>query len=116
MWTNGGVFGSGNGAVFGAIDATALASYTSATTVGGSNIASHYSKDSSAGLFAEESWYAYNLSEQHKLWPNYRTYIIDADNSDDSAANYTLQISNYYSLGASGSPELRFRVLASDSE
>jgi len=116
LWTNGGVYGSGNGAVFGAIDATALASYTSATDSNGRSITSHYSQDSSTGLFAETSWYAYNLAGGHKLWPNFRTYLIDTDATDDNAAQFTLQISNYYSLGASGSPALRFVPLQSDSE
>lgn len=115
LWTNGGVYGSGNGAVFGAIDATALAAYTSATDSNGHSIASYYSQDSSTGLFAEESWYAYNLAGGHKLWPNFRTYLVDTDSSDDNAAQFTLQISNYYSLGASGSPELRFVPLQSES-
>lgn len=116
MWTNGGVFGDGNGAVFGAIEATELAAYTSATNINGSNISSHYKQDSSTGIFSEQTWYAYNLSGQHKLWPNYRTYLIDSDVTDEAATQFTLQISNYYSLGASGSPELRFRAIASDNE
>jgi len=116
LWTNGGVFGTGNGAVFGAIDAEALAGYTSATVINTANIASHYSQDSSTGLFAEQSWYAYNLGGNHKLWPNFRTYVVNTDSSTEGSTQFALQVSNYYSLEDSGSPELRFIELATDGE
>lgn len=114
IWTNGGVYGSGSAAVFGPISSTDLADYTSATNVNGYDISSHYSTDSSTGLFAEQSWYAYNLEGAHKLWPNFRTYLIDLDSSDESSAQIALQVSDYYSLGDSGSPEIRFRTLATE--
>lgn len=112
IWTNGAIYGSGNAAVFGPIDATELASYTSATNVNGTAITSHYSSDSSSGLFSSDSWYAYNLLGGHKIWPNFRTWVIDLDSSNADSQKISLQISDYYSLGDSGSPEIRFRPLA----
>ncbi|MBM94697.1 MAG: hypothetical protein CMI09_02455 [Oceanospirillaceae bacterium] len=111
MWTNGGVEGSGNAGVFGNLASADIASYTSATSSNGQDISRHYSTDSSTSVFTENSWYAYNLSGEHKLWPNFRTYLIDLDSDDSSSAQYTVQIANYYSLGASGSPEIRFQPL-----
>ncbi len=111
MWTNGGVRGTGNGGVFGELEVATLADYTSATDVNGQDISSHYVADSSASVFSEHSWYAYNLNGEHKLWPNYRTYLVDLDSADETAAQYTLQVANYYSLGGSGSPEIRFQLL-----
>jgi hypothetical protein len=112
IWTNGGVYGDGDGAVFGSIDATELADYTSATLVDSYDISSHYSEDSSSNPFSDDSWYAYNLNGGHLLWPNFRTYLIDTDSTDDSASYFTLQVSDYYSLGASGSPEIRFQTMS----
>ena len=114
IWTNGGVYGEGNGAAFGAIDATELTDYTSATIQNGYDFSNHYSQDSSSSIFVASSWYAYNLTEEHKLWPNFRTYLIDLDPSDSESNQYALQISNYYSLGDSGSPEIRFTQLTTE--
>ena len=111
MWTNGGVEGNGNAGVFGNLDMANHDTYTSATDANGQDISRHYSTDSSSSVFTEHSWYAYNLSGQHKLWPNFRTYLIDLDSEDSSSAQYTIQIADYYSLGASGSPEIRFQKL-----
>lgn len=111
LWSNGGVYGDGNGAAFGAIAAAELAAYTSATMVDSTSIAAHYSADSASSIFSESSWYAYNLSGAHKLWPNFRTYIVDADSNTENSEKFAVQISNYYSLGGSGSPEIRFKKI-----
>ena len=111
LWSNGGVYGDGNGAAFGAIAAAELAGYTSATMVDSTSIAAHYSADSASSIFSDSSWYAYNLSGAHKLWPNFRTYIVDADSNTENSDKFAVQISNYYSLGGSGSPEIRFKKI-----
>ena len=108
IWTNGGVYGTGSGAAHGTLTATELADYTSATLVGGQDISRVYSADTSGNIFTSQLWYAYNLAGDHRLSPNFRTYLVDTDSSSASAPKYTLQITNYYSLGASGSPEIRF--------
>lgn len=110
IWTNGGVYGAGNGAVFGPTDADTVEGYTSATLINNYDISTHYTADSSLGLFADNSWYAYNLLGEHKLWPNFRTYIIDLDSDDDASTKIAFQVTNYYSLGGSGSPEIRFQI------
>ncbi|MGB1090833.1 MAG: HmuY family protein [Oceanobacter sp.] len=114
IWSNGGVYGSGNAGVFGPIDATTLADYSSATSLNGSDISSHYESDSSVGIFSSYGWWEYNLAGGHQLWPNYRTYLIDTDTSSEEDTPFTLQIIDYYSLGASGSPEIRFRSLLAE--
>ncbi len=111
LWSNGGVYGDGNGAVFGAIAVAELADYTSATMVNSTSIAAHYRADSASSIFSDSSWYAYNLSGAHKLWPNFRTYIVDADSNTENSEKFAVQISNYYSLGGSGSPEIRFKKI-----
>ncbi|UTW47876.1 HmuY family protein [Bacterioplanoides sp. SCSIO 12839] len=112
LWTNGGVFGEGKGAAFGPQTKDAVAAYTSATTISGRDISSHYSADRSEGVFDAHSWYAYNLSGQHQLRPNFRTFLIDTNKDADSSDKYTLQLINYYSLGESGTPEIRFKKVS----
>lgn len=112
LWTNGGVFGDGSGAVFGPQTKEAAAAMTSATSIAGNDISSHYSADRAESVFDSSSWYAYNLSGQHRLLPNYRTYLIDTDKTSDNSEKYTLQVINYYGLGESGTPEIRFKKVA----
>ena len=112
LWTNGGVFGDGNGAAFGPQTKDAASALTSATTINGRDIKSHYSADRAESVFDSSSWYAYNLSGRHQLTPNYRTYLIDTDKTSDASGKYTLQIINYYGLGESGTPEIRFKKVA----
>lgn len=111
LWTNGGVHGNGNAGVLGPISSEELAGYTSATSSNGQDISRLYASDSSESIFSQHSWYAYGLTGQHKLWPNFRTYAISTNKDDASAPVYAVQVSNYYSLGDSGSPELRFRQI-----
>jgi|TARA_B110000008_G_C16898452_1_gene535723 hypothetical protein len=111
IWTNGGVYGAGNGAVFGPTEIDTVEAYTSATIIDSYDISGHYTADSSLSIFSDNSWYAYNLTGEHKLWPNFRTYIIDFDSEDETSTKLTFQVSNYYSLGGSGSPEIRFQEL-----
>lgn len=109
--SNGGVSGDGNGAAFGPFDWPELSNYTSATMdPGGTPLAGLYTADSSSGIFSQQSWYAYNLAGQNRLWPNYRVYLIDTDRNDDTAPRYALQITGYYNdAGISGHMRLRYR-------
>lgn len=113
LWTNGGISGDQNGAAFGPLPDATAALYTSATMAPGSgtDISRHYTADANASVFSENAWYAYNLEGNHKLWPNYRTYLIDTDSSDNSASVYKLQIINYYNeLDQSGHPTFRYEA------
>lgn len=109
--SNGGVSGPGNGAPFGpfAWDGE-LENYTSATIdPAGTAISFLYAKDSTSGVFADQLWYAYNLTGQHKLHPNYRVYWIDTDNGEANSEKYAVQITGYYnSIGVSGYVKLRW--------
>ncbi|MEE2732554.1 MAG: HmuY family protein [Pseudomonadota bacterium] len=111
LWTHSGITANGNGGAFGPLATADADLYTSATTSpDGQDIRFLYSVDRSAGVFTDNSWYEYNLSGAHKLWPNYRVYMIDTDSTSDSAPVYALQITSYYSnAGASGFPNIRYR-------
>ena len=110
LWTNGGVYGGGSGATMGTQTKTDLMAYTSATSVDGQSILSHYQADRSTSVFDEHSWYGYGLAgaNDHQLYPNFRTFVIDTNKDDADSAQYSLQLINYYSLGGSGTPEIRF--------
>lgn len=114
LLTNSGPSGKGKGAAFGPLAVSDMATYPSGTlTSTGTNIGSHYKADATAGIFKDSSWYAYGVSGGHKLWPNYRVYVIDIDGKNSRSEQYKLQITNYYSdTGASGYPNIRFVSVA----
>ncbi|MEE4251579.1 MAG: HmuY family protein [Alcanivoracaceae bacterium] len=109
--SNGGVSGDGAGGVFGPFDWSDLSTWTSATIEpDGSSVVARYQEDVTSGIFDQSSWYAYNLTGLHQLWPNYRVYLIDTDQNNDAAPKYALQITGYYDdTGAAGHPRLRWR-------
>ncbi|WP_166254816.1 HmuY family protein [Marinobacter salicampi] len=112
--TNSGPSGVGDGGAFGPFEWDTLASYTSATTSpDGGDLTGHYSADVSTGVFLEHTWYAYSLEGNHKLWPNYRVYLVHTDPSDDQAPVYAVQIISYYGEdGTSGQPVIRWKQVA----
>lgn len=88
IWLNSNIYGGGDGAVlFGALDQASVDSFSSADDTE----EFQWIADSTAGVFVENSWYAYNLNRRHKLWPNYRVYIL---NKGDNY--YKLQVRSYY--------------------
>lgn len=100
LWTNGGVArGDGDqGASFGPLTTQSQAGFSNAAAV------PTWFEDEAGGVFETDSWYAYNLQENNRIWPNYRVYGIDT-----STAIYKLQIIGYYDeAGASGNISLRF--------
>ncbi len=109
--SNSGISGDGNGGAFGPFAWDELSGFTSATTApNGTSLIGLYQSDSSGGVFSQHGWYAYNLTGQHRLWPNYRVYLIDTDRNDDEAPRFALQVVNYYAgTGASGHPQIRWR-------
>jgi hypothetical protein len=86
MTLNGGVSGTGKAAAYGPV--TDPDTYTSGTD---STVVTHYQSDSAGGIFVDSSWYAYNLAGGHKLWPNFRVYLIKSGTDV-----YKLQILSYY--------------------
>lgn len=114
LWTNGGVTNAaGSGAAFGFLDWAELSTWVNATTEPGSNtdISLHYTADSDSSIFSSKSWYAYNLEGTHKLYPNYRVYLINADPADTESTVWALQVIGYYggvSGTASGNPTIRW--------
>ncbi|MGO2135872.1 MAG: HmuY family protein [Marinobacter sp.] len=109
--TNSGPSGSGEGGALGPIDWAELSTYTSATIdSNGDSLARAYSPDTTGGLFTDKGWYEYNLQGAHKLWPNFRVYLIDSDSEDAAAPVYAVQVINYYGIdGNSGQPEIRWK-------
>jgi hypothetical protein len=100
MWTNSGeVRGQGaQGSSFGPLTSNAQAGFNNAASV------PTWFEDQSGGVFQSDSWYAYNLQENNRIWPNYRVYGIDT-----TIAKYKLQILGYYDeTGLSGNISLRF--------
>ena len=111
LWVNGGVTADGNGGAFGPFSTEDIADYNAGDSVNGTSITRHYATDATEGVFSESSWYAYSLAGNHKLWPNFRTYIVDTDTTDESAAKYKLQVINYYSeLDTSGHLTIRYEA------
>ncbi len=114
IWTNGGVSGSGRGGAFGSFDAAGANGYVSGTSgPGGASITRFYRADSAGGLFADNTWYAYNVLNQSPplLWPNYRVYAIDT-----GTVQYKLQILSYYDdAGTSGMITFRYASLTETS-
>ena len=108
VWTNGGVSGDGQGAAFGPVETADIDDYVSGTVNGsGHNFSAHYISDSVGGLFNDDSWYAYSLQGNHKLWPNYRVYAIDT-----GSAQYVLQVLSFYNeTGTSGWITIRYKGL-----
>ncbi len=108
IWTNGGVSGSGSGGAFGAFDNTEIVAYVSGTTgPSGSDITRMYGQDSVGGVFKNNTWYAYNLADNSKLWPNYRVYVIATDTTQ-----YKLQVLSFYNeVGTSGIIKFRYQSL-----
>jgi len=105
IWTNGGVSGSGTGAAFGPFDSTEEVDYVSGTVnSAGTSLSRMYGRDSAGGVFKDNSWYAYNLQENNKLWPNYRVYAIDT-----GTAKFKFQVLSFYDdAGASGWIKFRY--------
>lgn len=63
-------------------------------------LGSHYISDAPAGTFEASPWYQYNLTNQHKLWPNYRVYVLRTG-AAEPFKYYKLQLVSYYG-GANG--------------
>ncbi|PID63927.1 MAG: hypothetical protein CSB44_00195 [Gammaproteobacteria bacterium] len=103
LWTNGGVYGSGDsGGSFGPMDA-ALAT----DTVNGASVPNWFD-DTTGGVFADYPWYVYNLNGSHRLWPNFRVYAIETPEG-----TYKLQLVGYYDEGAtSGFVSIRHMPVA----
>ncbi len=99
LWTNGGVRGDGGaGASFGPLTESMLAAFSNANDV------PVWTADSTGGVFNDYSWYAYNLQENNRIWPNYRVYAID-----NGQSAWKLQVLRYYDdAGVSGMIGVRY--------
>ncbi|MCK0105009.1 HmuY family protein [Marinobacter sp. S0848L] len=95
---------SGQGGAAGPMPRAELASYNADP-----GVPQLYTSDSTGGILSEYPWYAYNLTGQHKIWPNYRTFLIKSDIENDASSVWALQVVGYYDeSGASGQPVVRW--------
>ena len=102
--SNSGVSGNGSGGVSDPMTWADLAANDSDP-----GVPQLYSTDSTGGVFTDNTWYAYNLLEQHKIWPDFRTFLIKADVDDPESQVWALQIIGYYDQnGNSGQPTVRW--------
>lgn len=68
-----------------------------------------FTDDEFSTFFYDNSWYAYNLANQHKIYPNYRVYAVQ---NTDSEAVHLFQITGYYDANnESGNISLKYREL-----
>lgn len=92
IYLNSGIEGGGSGAAFGDLTLAETGDFSNGAAV------PHWTPDAGAGVFSENSWYAYNLLGGHKLWANGRVYVLS-----DGVSQYKFQILSYYDEGgASG--------------
>jgi len=104
IWTNGGLRGDGSkGGRFGTVGVDTIGNYPDAASV------PKFFVDAPSGQLLDQDtrWYAYSLEGKHKIWPNYRVYVIDT-----GATKYKLQVLRYYNEAAiSGWITLRYAAL-----
>ncbi len=104
IWTNGGLRGDGSkGGRFGTVSAETIGNYPDAESV------PKFFADAPSGVLLDSPtrWYAYSLQGNHKLWPNYRVYVIDTGDNQ-----FKVQILGYYDAsGTSGFITLRYAGL-----
>ncbi|MCC6645970.1 MAG: HmuY family protein [Polyangiaceae bacterium] len=104
IWTNGGVYGAGDGAAFGPMDEAAAAAMAGADDIPG------LFQDERGGAFLDARWYAYDAQGTHDVSANYRVYVVDT-----GAARYRVQLLSYYGAdGSSGLLRLRYGLVGSD--
>ncbi|RFA27248.1 hypothetical protein CAI21_15215 [Alkalilimnicola ehrlichii] len=113
LLTNSGDSGPGEGGAFGPFEWQELSAFVSALyTPSGDSIAERYTADASSGLFVDMPWQEYDLLGGHRLWPNYRVYLIDTNRLTAEAPQYALQVTNYYDeADTSGHVSFRYRLV-----
>ncbi|MHA7879936.1 MAG: HmuY family protein [Saccharospirillum sp.] len=102
LLTNGGVSGDGDSGVHGALTQTEV----DAITDGNGLITHQFSQDRGNNAITQNSWYAYNLTGRHGIWPNYRVYV--AKNLDTDVATAFQLIGYYNEADVSGYVTVRF--------
>lgn len=101
IWTNGGVYGAGQGAAFGPMDQAGAAAMTRSDDIPG------MFEDERGGAFLDSRWYAYDALGSHDVSANHRVYVVDT-----GTARYRVQLRSYYGKsGASGMLQLRYGAL-----
>src|SRR5690554_8016871 len=98
--TRSGMRGAGKGGALGAWTWDELKDFQSATTdPAGNSLSFLYTADYTGGIFVDQSWYGYGVTQQagdHKIYPNYRAYHVVTDAEYAEVPQYALTITNYY--------------------
>lgn len=103
IWTNGGVYGTGEGAALGPFPQSELNQFESLGQVPG------WFADVIGGIFVDAPWQSYDVMGTHDISANGRVYAIDTGNDV-----YRFQITSYYTNGESGRLNIRFASLEDD--
>lgn len=121
--TNGGVSGVEDAAVYKLASGENESDYTRGDYAGpgsGGVFSAAYQQDKKGSAFNEYSWYAYDPvgAGDHKLWTNYRVYVVDTDVANTADQPYKMQILSYYnsSTAASGHFTIRYLLLDESAE
>jgi hypothetical protein len=123
LFTNGGDSGTGDAAVYKLAESETESDYShgdyNSTDFSGVYPAS-WSSDKKGSAFAEHSWYAYDpiAAGDHKLWTNYRVYVVDTDVADTTNDPVKMQILSYYNnaTAASAHYTIRYMSLSDDGQ
>lgn len=117
IFTNGGVSGSADAAVYKLGDSETEADYQHGDFRNADQsgvFPAAWQQDVKASIFADYSWYAYDpLNDgKHQLYSNYRVYVIDTDTVENNGQPYKMQITSYYNdSGVSGHYSIRYAPL-----
>ncbi len=102
LWTNGGIYGAGDGAAFGPMTPDDAVGTGSSRSIPG------WFRDFLGGVFIEYPWYEYNVMGTHDISANSRVYVVDTDTD-----LYRVQVISYYGAGgASGMVRVRWGLLS----
>ncbi|MEN0064214.1 MAG: HmuY family protein [Myxococcota bacterium] len=110
IYTNSGDIGDGAGGALGPYPWKVLETYTRASaSPEGSDLSPRFFVDETQSVFSTESWYAYDLQNQFRLYPNYRVYAVQVS---DEGPLYGVQVAGYYDdADVAGHVTLRFLEL-----
>jgi len=96
IWMNSTIYGGGQGGVFGSDEGIPLIALNRMITSDGKSDSGEsvpkYFPDTESSIFSTYSWYAFNFNKDHKVWANYRTYLIKVAEGE----SYKVQLTNYY--------------------
>jgi len=107
LLANSGISGAAQAGVYGALTTAEAEQETDGSALSGYV----FNSDEGRNAISENDWYAYNLSGQHGIWPNYRVYGIQ--NTETEAVTLIQLISYYDESDTSGHITVRYQAVGS---